>query len=335
MRLQIGKTRIMVWTALLTLAVTAPLSGGTAALTQALPGMTAALAAALGLFLIGATVNLRVGVIAAALLVGNLAFLDAARSGGVVAELPLLALGTWLFYLTLRFRRHRWWPLTVAAAAAIVVLAGASPPLAGLPAHPVDVRGLLTSLVGAVGAAVYLATLKKWRTSPEAGLWLMTIVWGIFSLWYAADKLLLTLGPAALMGSWLLNNVDRRPAARLPGSGILLALRILPVCCLAMWLVTWWGVRAGGVEVPLRLPMIMLAVLVFCDFFAMKYFKFADRRVMIVLTAAAALCLWQLMLTEPLRQQDARRVAERRQAAAPAVVIDFADQPVLSADDAD
>ncbi len=316
MVLRIGKFRAGVWVLLLTATVLMAAlykmktPSGENVLWAHLPGILAGLAAVIAVYFCAARVTVRAGVIAAALLAGNFAFLEAARGGMMAPELGLLAMQCWLFWLCRRVASHSWLRLGIALGFlfALSFAATRHPLLAERPVFPTDWRGSITSAIGGTGALLWLAGIRKNFCSKEAALWGGVLLWGGFNLIALPDKLVMTLPAAALFGGWLLDNCDHRRVARLVGGGVLLALRLLPVLILGLWLFTWYAAQDRDLAVPLRLPLIILAVLVLVDWLALRYFKFTDRRLMVVVIAAGAIALWQIMLVEPMRMQQGRSV---------------------------
>ncbi len=302
------------------------------ALLECLPSIAAGLLTVMGVYVVGAMAGIRVGIIAAALLLGNFAFLETGRSVSTNPDFFVLALQCWLFFGVMLLRRTRLWPFGLAVMLTLSMAAFASWPYEATPVvwHW---RGIITGVFGFLGAWCFLLRLLKRRTE-DLPIWLGAILWGIFNLIVARNPLVMTLAPAALLGSWLLSNCAHTRGIKIISDGILLALRLAPVFMIGLWVFSWWGTRDNGIEIPMLLPLITLAVMAVVSLWAVRSLKYVDRRVIIVICAACCVAVWQLMLVEPVRLQQnppRSRPAEPTPQHIPVEAIDVDIEPVLRA----
>lgn len=263
-----------------------------------------------GVFLTGAMQNRRMGIIAAAFMLGNTAFIDAGRSAftaaGAEYVLGWIMVET-LCFLALGFIRNV--KVYAAALALFIIGCAAIPFCVEIPAPVMDLRveGWATVVLGAFAAVVFIAGCGKKRFDLQMpGI----AAWGLVNGVFFHAGIIGILPPAALFTAWLIENPEhRRGFVRIAGNGILLGLQCIPLLLVAMWLYMSYS-QPEDVKIPMLLPMIIFGILIVCDWMAVRKFKYADRRVVIAIAFAASVVTWCLLLVEPLRVQELNSIRQ-------------------------
>lgn len=259
-------------------------------------------------YLTGAFYSMRMGVIAAALTLGNTAFLDAGRAvfGNNGAEFTMgwIMVETLCFF-AIGFCRQR--KIYAAVLTVFLLLCAGIPLLTGFAGFDAvsPVEGWATVILGCVAAVVFLAGL--WRSNSNIQM-PGVIAWGVINAVFFPGGVIGVLPQAALLAAWLMENPEhRRGAARIIGSGVLMAMQAVPALLVLIWLYTAYA-KPEDVQVPMLLPMIIYGILILCSWMAVRKFKYADRRAVIAIAFAASVATWVLLLVEPLRLQELNNI---------------------------